>query len=135
MKKVFETKLNTGLCSQSQNLFRRLWQAWIQAHGAISMSSRDSCPRPWNTLLFAAHSSLEAEIYVRVLLDRLDLPGSKIITKELPQKMGIGFVSSLLHKSAKGLTVSAKILTKLEDNEVHLSLYADSLEMLPNVRS
>ena len=125
MRKVFETRLNIVLRTQSRNIFRRLWLRWREAHGAISIASPEMCPAPLKTLIVAARSFLFADIYARVLLEQLYIPGSTIVTKQLPKKTGNGFVSSLLQKSAKGLTVSAKILTKLEGNEVRLLLYAD----------
>lgn len=132
MKNVFEITLRTVIQKPTRNPFLLLWRSLRGACAAIPIPSLGICPRPWHTLLFAAQSSIVAEIYTRILLDRLDSPGSTITTNPLPTKAGRGFVSALLQKSAKGATVSAKILTRLEYNEVRLSIYAENLETLPH---
>lgn len=132
MKKVFEITLRTKIHKPTRNLFRLLWRSLQGSCAAISIPSPESCPRPLHTLLFAAQYSIVADIYTRVLLARLDLPGSTIATKPLPTKAGPGFVSSLLQISAKGAIVSARILTRLEGNAVRLSIYAANLQRLPH---
>ena len=128
MKKVFEITLQTSIDKPSRNIFRRLWRAFRELNGVVSIPFPESCPDPWRTLTMLHCVSSAGSRLAHELLSRLCSPDYTESTRPLPPKAGSGFVSVLLQKSAKGVTVSAKILTRSEGRVVRLSIYSNYLD-------
>lgn len=132
MKKVFEITFRTKVRRPTQSKFLRLWRAITCSGSVVYIDAPGICPHP-DTLL----SLLYGDPLWRVFLEIHTEPRSGssdcyITTRRLPRKAGNGFVSSVIQVTPKGATVSAKILTRLEYNEVRLSIYAENLETLPH---
>lgn len=95
MKKVFEITLQTSIDKPSRNIFWRLWRAFRELNGVVSIPFPGCCPDPWRTLTMLHCVSSAGSCLALELLSRLCSPDYTESTRPLPPKAGNGFTAEV----------------------------------------
>lgn len=126
MQKILDTRLKTVVQSPTQNKLRLKWRELTKRDGVVYIPAWDAVPDPLYalsifetnfSLLGIAPPTLQTPLWSRELK-------RKEIT--LPKSKGGWRILTLLQESPQGLTVRAKIMTRLEDNETQLKIFLRS---------
>lgn len=126
MQKILDTRLKTVIQLPTQNKLRLKWRELTKRDGVVYIPYREAVPDPLYAL--ATFERNFSSLGIEPPTIQTPLWSKELKRKEitLPKSKGGWRILSLLQESPQGLTVRAKIMTRLEDNETQLKIFLRS---------